>query len=70
MFEAQAKGKKADLQIAAIKALKAMKYAIDKSFQEWKTAGEARASQLKADLDTELAKLKSSLDEFAGKFKT
>ena len=70
LFEAQAKGKKADLQIAAIKTLKAMKHAIDKSFQELKTASEARTSQLKVDLDAQLAKLKSALEDFAGKFKT
>lgn len=69
LFEAQAKEKKADLQIAAIKTLRAMKHAIDKSFQELKTAGEARALQLKADLDAQVAKLKRSLDEFTGKFK-
>lgn len=45
VFEAQAKEKKAEVEIAAINALKTTKQTIDKKFQDLKKAGEATVAR-------------------------
>jgi len=64
---ARAKGKVAQGEIDAIQNLKTKHDEIDKRRQELKTVGEAKAETVKAQIDAELAKLKSSVAELATK---
>jgi hypothetical protein len=63
--EAHAKKNKAQAEITKIDALKAKKEEIEKKFhQHLKTAGEAViALKVKSEIEPELAKLRSSLEE-------
>jgi predicted RNase H-like nuclease (RuvC/YqgF family) len=71
-FEAHAKGKLAQSEIDAISRLKAKHQEIDKKVhQDLKTTGEvAVAAKVKSDLDAEIAKFKTSLDQLAAKAKS
>lgn len=66
-LEARAKGKVAPGEIDAIQNLKTRHHEIEKKRQELKTVGEAKAETLKAQIDAELAKLKSSVADLATK---
>ena len=70
-FEAHAKGKLAQSEIDAISRLKAKHQEIDKKVhQDLKTTGEvAAAEKIKSDIDGEIAKFKTSLNQFAAKTK-
>jgi hypothetical protein len=70
--EAHAKKTKAQAEIDKINALKTRKQEIEKKVHKLlKTAVEAKAAvQIKADIDAELAKLKTSLDEVGTKLKS
>ena len=71
-FEAHAKGKMAQSEIEAITRLKAKNQEIDKKLHhDLKTAGEvAVAAKVKADIDAEVAKFKTSVDQLAAKSKS
>lgn len=67
-LKARAKGNVAQAEIDAIQHLQTMHDDIEKRRQELKTVGEAKAETVKAQIDAELAKLKSSVAELATKF--
>ena len=71
-FEAHAKGKMAQSEIEAITRLKAKHQEIEKKVhQDLKTTGEvAVAAKVKADIDAEVGKFKTSVDQLAAKFKS
>ena len=68
-LETKAKEQKAQAEIAAINRLKTTRENIDRKVQDLKTAHETHVAQAKAEIDAEVAKLKSSVDELATKFK-
>jgi chromosome segregation ATPase len=71
-IEAHARKKKAPAEIEKINGLKTKKQEIEKKWQQHlKTAGEvALALKIKADIEADLAKLKTSLEEVATKLKS
>ncbi|HEX8800483.1 MAG TPA: hypothetical protein VF772_17825 [Terriglobales bacterium] len=71
-LEAHAKGKLAQSEIDAINRLKAKHQEIEKKVhQDLKTAGEvAVAAKVKTDIDSEMTKFKSSLDQLSAKVKS
>ena len=69
-FESRAKGKMAQAEIDTINHLKTKQQQIDKKRQDLKTVGEAKVEQAKAEIDSEIAKLKTSLSELATKLKS
>lgn len=70
-IEAHAKKHKAQAEIEKLNGLKTKKQEIEKKWQQHlKTAGEAAlALKIKADIEADLAKLKTSLEEVATKLK-
>jgi ribosomal protein L9 len=70
-FEAHAKGKLAQSEIDTITRLKAKNQEIEKKVHhDLKTAGEvAVAAKIKSDVDAEMTKFKSSLDQLSAKIK-
>jgi hypothetical protein len=66
-LESRAKGKVAQGEIDAIHNLRTRHHDIERKSQELKTVGEAKAETVKAQIDTELATLKSSVAELATK---
>ena len=68
-FEARARGKMAQAEIDTINYLKAKHQEIDKKRQELKTVADAKVDQFKAEIDAEVAKLKTSLAELATRLK-
>jgi len=71
-IEAHARRNKAEAKIERLKALKTKREEIEKKLHQLMKIGvEATvATQLKADIDAELAKLKTSLGEFGMKRKS
>ncbi len=69
-FEARAKGKAAQAEIDTINQLKVKKQEIEKKHQDLKTSGDAKVEQVKAEIDTEMAKFKASLEQLATKLKS
>jgi hypothetical protein len=71
-LEAHAKGKLAQSQIDTIARLKAKHREIEKKVhQDLKTAGEvAVAAKIKSDIDTEVTKFKTSVDQLSAKVKS
>ena len=71
-FEAQAKGKLAQSEIDTISRLKAKHQEIDnKVHHDLKAAGAvAVAEKVKSDIDAEIAKFKTSLNQVAAKVKS
>ena len=71
-LEAHAKGKLAQSEIDGINRLKAKHQEIEKKVhQDLKTAGEvAVAAKVKTDIDSEMTKFKSSLDQLSAKVKS
>jgi hypothetical protein len=68
-FEARAKGKVAQAEINTIHHLKTKHQAIEKKRQDLKTIGDAKFEQFKTEMDADLAKLNTSLEELATKLK-
>jgi F0F1-type ATP synthase membrane subunit b/b' len=68
-LEAQAKGKTAQAEIDAIKRLKGQHQEIDRKRQELKTVADARVGQVKAELEEDVADLRTSLADLATKVK-
>jgi hypothetical protein len=71
-LEAHAKGKLAQSEIDAIARLKAKHQEIEKRVhQDLKTAGEVTvAAKVKSDIDADVAKFKTSVDQLAAKSKS
>jgi ribosomal protein L9 len=71
-LEAHAKGKLAQSEIDAIARLKAKHQEIEKKVhQDLKTTGEvAVAAKIKSDIDAEMTKFKTSVDQLAAKSKS
>ncbi len=68
-FESRAKGKMAQAEVDTIDRLKTKHQEIDKKRQNLKTVGDAKLGQAKAEINSEVANLKSSLAELATKLK-
>ncbi len=66
-FEARAKGKMARAEIDTVNRLKTKHQEIDKKRQNLKTSDQAKVGQAKAEIGTELGKLKTSMAELATK---
>jgi hypothetical protein len=66
-LEARAKGKASQAVIDAIHRLRTQHDEIEKKRQELRTIGEARAGQIKAEIDAGIANLKTSLAELNAK---
>ncbi len=69
-IDARAKGKMAQAEIDAINSLKSKRQEIDKKHQDLKTSGEAKAAQIKAEIEADMPKFKASLDQFGAKVKS
>ena len=71
-FEARAKSKKAQAEIEAINHLRTKHQEIEKKVQkDFKIAGEvAVAAKVKTDIDSEMTKFRSSLDQLSAKIKS
>jgi hypothetical protein len=69
-IEAHAKGKLAQAEIEAIKTFNVRRQEIEKKRQDLKTVGEAKAAQVRAEIESDIAKLKASLDQFSAKVKS
>ena len=67
-FAANAKGKGAEAQAAAIKGLNTAKQHIDQKVQDLKTTSEQYRSRAKADIAADVATFKASVDKLAGSF--
>lgn len=67
--EARAKDKMSQAQIDTINRLKKQHDEIEKKRQALKTVGEPKMAQAKAEIDSEMAKLKSSVSDLAIKLK-
>ncbi len=68
-FEARAKEQKAQVEIDAINKLKTAKRDIDRRLHDLKTTHESHVTQAKADLDGEVARFKTAVEELGAKFK-
>jgi hypothetical protein len=68
-FEARAKGKASQAEIDTINDLKTKHREIDKKRLELKTLGDAKAGQVKAEIDADVARLKNSLADLGTKLK-
>jgi hypothetical protein len=68
-FEARAKGKAAQAEIDTIHHLKTKHQEVEKKRQVLKTVADAKAGQVKAEIDAEIAKLKASLAELNTKLR-
>jgi hypothetical protein len=68
-FDAKARAKDAAAEAAAVKDLHGARQNIDRRLQDLKTTHGTHVSRAKAAIDAEVAKLKTSLDGFAAKFK-
>lgn len=68
-FEAHAKGKMAQAEIDTINRLKSKHQEIDKKRQDLKTVSDAKVGQIKAEIDADVAKLKTSLADLGTRLK-
>src|SRR5262249_16100679 len=68
-FEANVKAKCSPAQIETINGLNAKQQEIENKRQELKPAGDAKAGQVKAEIDADVAKLKTSLADLGTKLK-
>jgi hypothetical protein len=69
-FEAKAKPKRAQAEIAAIDGLKAARQGIERMLGELKTTGDAQVVRAKADIDKAIVAFQASLEDFRRKFTT
>ena len=70
LFEAAAQKKKAQAEIAAIGGVKTAKANIEKRLQDLSTTHRAYVARAKADIDADVARLKTAIDALATKFKS
>ena len=69
-FEAKAKPKRAQAEVAAIDGLKAARQKIERMLVDLKTTGDAQAVRAKADIDKAIVTFQASLEDFRRKFTT
>ena len=69
-FEAKAREKRLQAEIAAVNGLKTARQNIERKLNELATTQDAQIARAKADIDAAAAALKTSLDEFRRKFST
>ena len=69
-IEASAKGKLAQADVDAINSLKTQRQEIDKKSQHLKTSGEAKAAQIKAEIEADIAKFNAAVEQFGAKLKS
>ena len=69
-IEASTTGELAQAEADAIKSLKKQRREIKKKVQDLRTSSEGKATQLKAEIETDMAKFRSSLEQFGTKVKT
>jgi chromosome segregation ATPase len=69
-FEASAKPKRAQAEVAAIKGLKTARQDLERRLADLKTTRDAHVAQAKADIDAAIVAFQASLDEFRRKFNT
>jgi hypothetical protein len=69
-FEAKAKPRRAQAEVAAIDGLKAARQNIERMLIDLKTAGDAQAVRAKADIDKGIVTFQASLEDFRRKFTT
>jgi hypothetical protein len=69
-LETKAKAKGTQTEIAAVSGLKTAKDNISRKLQELKTTHASNVARAKADIDTEVAVFKASIDELSAKLKT
>jgi len=68
VFEANAKAKRVQAEIAAVDALKTARQNIERKLRDLKTTNDAQIVRTKADIDAAAAALKTSLDELGRRF--
>ena len=69
-FEAKAKPKRAQAEIAAINGLKAARQNIERMLVDLKTTRDAQVVRAKADIDAAIVAFQASLEDFRRKFTT
>ena len=69
-FEAKAKPRRAQAEVAAIDGLKAARQNIERMLVGLKTAGDAQAERAKADIDQAIVTFQASLEGVRRKFTT
>ena len=69
-FEARAKPKRAQAEIAAIEGLKVARKDIERMLADLKTARDAQVARTRTDIDTAIVAFQASLDDFRRKFTT
>jgi F0F1-type ATP synthase membrane subunit b/b' len=70
LLDATARQKKAQAEIAAIASLNTAKQNIETRLKDLKATHESNASRARAEIDADVVKFKSSVDELAAKLKT
>jgi hypothetical protein len=69
-FEANAKPRRVQAEIAAIDGLKAARQKIERMLVDLKTTRDAQVARAKADVDAAIVAFQASLDDFRRKFTT
>jgi hypothetical protein len=67
-FEAKAKPRRVQAEVAAIDGLKAARQDIERMLVDLKTTGDAQVVRAKADIDKAIVAFQASLEDFRGKF--
>jgi hypothetical protein len=67
-FEAKAKRRRAQAEVAAIDGLKAARLNIERMLVDLETTGEAKAAGAKAEIDKAIVTFQASLEDFRRKF--
>jgi len=70
LLDGTARQKKAQAEISAIGSLKTAKQNIETRLKDLKTTHVSNVSRAKAEIDADVAKFKSSINELAAKLKT
>jgi hypothetical protein len=69
-IEASAKGELAQAEVDAIKSLKKQRQEIEKKSQDLKTSGGAKAAQITAEIEADIAKFNAAVEQFGAKLKS
>jgi len=69
-FEAKARPRRAQAEVAAIDGLKSARKNIERKLVDLKTTGDSRVAQAKADIDKAVVTFQASLEDFRRKFTT
>ena len=69
-FEAKAKPKRAEAEVAAINSLKTARQNIERMLVDLKTTRDAQVARAKTDIDAAIVAFQGSLEDFRRKFTT